>query len=58
MNLIYFLTFPEIIDDFIQFADSNNDGYLNYPEYAQAIKHNIDMPINNHIDNVNSGEFK
>ncbi|KAG4079272.1 hypothetical protein HA402_006995 [Bradysia odoriphaga] len=48
----------EIIDDFIQFADFNNDGYLNYPEYAQAIKQNIDMPINNHIDNVSTKEFK
>ncbi|KAJ6635752.1 Multiple coagulation factor deficiency protein 2 like [Pseudolycoriella hygida] len=41
----------EIIDDFIQFADFNNDGFLNYAEYTQAMKHNTDMPITNHIDN-------
>lgn len=53
----YFLL--EIIDDFIQFADFNNDGYLNYPEYAQAMKQNTDMPLTNHIDNsIDKKEFK
>lgn len=27
----------DIIDDFIKYADLNNDGYLNYPEYTNAI---------------------
>lgn len=48
----------DIIDDFIQFADADNDGYLNYPEYAQAMKQNTDMPITNHIDNIDRTEDK
>lgn len=55
---LVFRFLPEIIDDFIQFADFNNDGYLNYAEYMQAIKQDIDIPINNRIDNVNTKEFK
>lgn len=52
IGLLTFSFFLEIIDDFIQFADFNNDGFLNYPEYAQAMKQNADMPITNHIDNI------
>lgn len=30
--------FADILDNFLDVADLNQDGYLNYPEYAAAIK--------------------
>lgn len=27
-----------MLDDFLNLADLNNDGYLNYAEYAAAVK--------------------
>lgn len=33
---------PDILDSFIGTADLNNDGYLDYAEYAQAIR--LDEP--------------
>lgn len=32
-----FLHIVEVIDDFIEYADLDSDGYLNYPEYIRAI---------------------
>lgn len=29
---------PEILDNFLNIADLNQDGYLNFPEYAAAVK--------------------
>jgi hypothetical protein len=34
--------FSDVIDDFIEYADLNNDGFLNYPEYIKAIAMNED----------------
>ena len=43
----------DVIDDFIAYADFNNDGYLNYAEYSKALvknenndNHSIDLPSN------------
>lgn len=30
--------FSDVLDNFLNLADLNNDGYLNYAEYAAAIK--------------------
>lgn len=30
--------FPDVLDNFLTLADLNNDGYLNYAEYAAAVK--------------------
>lgn len=37
----------EILDNFLEVADLNKDGYLHYPEYAAALKL---AQINNHPD--------
>lgn len=37
-----------VIDDFIEIADVNHDGFLNYPEYVKALNQNIEE-----IDSMN-----
>jgi hypothetical protein len=44
--------FLEVIDDFIEFADLNNDGYLNYPEYVKAIALSEDNKKDNNNNNL------
>lgn len=38
VSILFFLLFADILDNFLDVADLNQDGYLNYPEYAAAIK--------------------
>lgn len=42
----------EILDNFLNIADLNQDGYLNFPEYAAAVK------LGNAMANAESGEFR
>lgn len=35
------------------FADLNNDGYLNYPEYAKAITKTVDDELSEVKDKIN-----
>lgn len=38
MNISIFFSFSDVLDNFLNLADLNNDGYLNYAEYAAAVK--------------------
>lgn len=33
-----FCIISDVLDNFLNLADVNNDGYLNYAEYAAAVK--------------------
>lgn len=46
-----FATFPEVIDDFIEFADTDKNGLLNYPEYINAINLNDPKTQPSTVDN-------
>lgn len=36
LNCIFSIS--DVLDNFLNLADINNDGYLNYAEYAAAVK--------------------
>lgn len=38
LNNWFFLSISDVLDNFLNLADLNNDGYLNYAEYAAAVK--------------------
>lgn len=50
MNLNKFIS--EILDNFLNIADLNQDGYLNFPEYAAAVK------LGNAMAGDETGEFR
>lgn len=33
----FFFSLKDVLDNFLEVADLNQDGYLNYPEYAAAV---------------------
>lgn len=35
---LFFFQFSDVLDNFLSLADLNDDGYLNYAEYAAAVK--------------------
>lgn len=37
-RIFHYFCQTEILDNFLEVADLNNDGYLHYPEYAAALK--------------------
>lgn len=36
-NVLTKFTFLDVVDEFLEFADINQDGFLNYAEYVRAI---------------------
>lgn len=38
LNIWFFSSISDVLDNFLNLADLNNDGYLNYAEYAAAVK--------------------